>query len=115
MRWGGDAQLWWVGARPGDRLTLQIDAPSAGSYEIVGFFTRARDYGIVRLHVNGIAAEPLVDGYAERVEPTGPIRLGRFDLRAGSNELVVELVGRDARATGFSAGYLVGIDGFLLR
>jgi hypothetical protein len=113
--WGGDAQLWWVEARPGDRLTLPLEAPSAGTYELVGFFTRAQDYGIVRLHVNGRPLEPLMDGYNRGVVPTGQVSFGRVPLRAGSNELVVELLGRDSRSAGYSDGYLVGIDGFVLR
>lgn len=113
--WSGDAQLWWVEARPGDRLTLPLDAPEAGTYQLVGFFTRASDYGIVRLHVNGEPVGPLMDGYAAGVEPTGPLTFGPVELRAGVNEVVVELVGKDIRAAGYSDGYLVGIDGFLLR
>ena len=113
--WGGDAQLWWVLARPGQRLTLPLRAPAAGAYELVGFFTRAQDYGIIRLHLNGEPLQPLVDGYDRGVVPTGPISFGRVPLRAGTNELVVELLGKDARSAGYSLGYLVGIDGFLLR
>lgn len=113
--WSGDAQLWWVGATPGDRLTLPLETSEAGSYEVVGFFTRARDYGIVRLYVNGRPIGPLLDGYAPRVEPTGAVSFGRATLRPGVNELVVELVGKDVRSAGYADGYLVGIDGFLLR
>ncbi|HSJ13481.1 MAG TPA: DUF2961 domain-containing protein [Longimicrobiales bacterium] len=112
--WGGAAQLWWVLARPGDRLTLPLTAPAAGTYELVGFFTRAQDYGVVRLLVNGTPVGPLVDGWAARVEPTGPLSFGNVALRAGPNELTVELVGKDARSAGYGDGFLVGIDGFLL-
>ncbi|MGH7480875.1 MAG: glycoside hydrolase family 172 protein [Longimicrobiales bacterium] len=112
--WGGDAQLWWVGASPGDRLTLPIDAPAAGSYELVGFFTRAQDYGIVRLHVAGRPVGALMDGYAPRVEPTGPVSFGSVRLSEGTNDVVIELVGKDVRSAGYADGYLVGIDGFLL-
>ncbi len=63
------------------------------------------------MHVNGRPAGALLDGYAPRVEATGPVSFGRVQVRAGVNELVVELVGKDVR----SAGYLVGIDGLLLR
>jgi hypothetical protein len=114
-RWSGGAQLWWVEARPGARLTLPLRAPSAGTYEIVGRFTRAGDYGDVRVRVNGRALPTVVRGYAPAVEATGPISLGRAPLRAGANALVVEIVGKDARAQGYSDGYLVGIDGFELR
>jgi hypothetical protein len=113
--WSGGAQLWWVEASPGARLTLRLDAPAAGSYELVGYFTRATDYGRVRLHANGRALSPTVEGYAPAVEPTGAVSFGRVPLRAGANELVVEIVGKDPRSQGFGGGYLVGIDGFLLR
>ncbi|MGH9456868.1 MAG: DUF2961 domain-containing protein [Thermoanaerobaculia bacterium] len=112
--WGGDAQLWWVGARPGDRLTLPLEAPEAGTYELVGFFTRAQDYGIARVLVNGEPAGALIDAWAPRVEPTGPVSFGEVTLREGVNELVIELVGKDVRSAGYGEGYLVGIDGFLL-
>jgi hypothetical protein len=115
VSWSGGAQLWWVEAQPGARMTLRLDAPAAGSYELAGIFTRATDYGRVRLHVNGRALAPVVDMYAAAVEPTAPVSFGRVPLRAGANELVVELVGKDPRSQGFGGGYLVGIDGFFLR
>jgi arylsulfatase A len=114
-RWGGNAQLWWVNATPGDTLTLPLDAPQAGQYELVGFFTRARDYGIVRLLVHGQPVGNLLDGYADGIEPTGPVSFGRVKLKRGPNPVTIELVGKDVRAAGFSDGYLVGIDGFSLR
>ena len=113
--WSGDAQLWWVEAKPGNRLSLPLEVSKAGTYELIGFFTRAQDYGIIRLFVNGQPQGPLVDGYGPNVEPTGPISFGRVELRGGTNELTVELLGKDARSAGYAEGYLVGIDGFLLR
>ena len=114
-QWGDDAQLWWVEAEPGDRLSLPIEVAETGTYDLVGFFTRARDYGIIRLHVNDAPVGDLVDGYNDSIEATGPVSFGRVSLHAGVNEVVVELVGKDSRASGFSNGYLVGIDGFQLR
>ncbi len=113
--WSGGAQLWWTEARPGARLTLRLRAPSAGSYEIVGYFTRAPDYGRVRVSVGGRALPTRFDGWAPAVASSGPVSLGRATLRAGANDVVVEIVGKDPRARGYSDGYLVGIDGFMLR
>jgi hypothetical protein len=113
--WSQARQLWWVGARPGARLTLPLRAERAGRYTLEGVFTRARDYGNVRLSVNGRALAPEVAGYAAAVEATGPVAFGPVALRAGVNELVVELVGKDPRSQGYGDGYLVGIDGFVLR
>jgi hypothetical protein len=43
------------------------------------------------------------------------VSFGRVPLRAGRNEVVVEIAGKDARAAGYSDGFLVGIDGFVVR
>jgi hypothetical protein len=96
-------------------MTLQLRAPAAGTYELLGYFTRAQDYGDVRLSINGRSLSPIVRGYSPTVEPTGPISFGRVPLRAGQNTMTLEIVGKDARAQGYSDGYLVGVDGFVLR
>jgi len=114
-QWGNDAQLWWVEAVPGDRLKLPLEVKQSGSYELVGFFTRAGDYGIIRVNVNGQPAGPLMEGYNNGMEPSGPVNFGSIDLREGINEVEIELIGKDSRSAGYSNGYLVGVDGFTLR
>jgi len=69
----------------------------------------------VRVHVNGRALSPVVRGYSPTVKPSGPISFGRVPLRRGINEVVLEIVGKDPRSQGYSDGYLVGVDGFVLR
>ena len=115
VAWSGAAQLWWTEARPGARLTLALPAPAAGTYELLGWFTRAADYGDVRVLVNGTPSGAVMRGYAPGVERVGPVSFGRVRLRAGSNPVTLELVGKDPRAQGYSDGYLVGLDGFQLR
>ena len=112
--WSNNKQLWWVNAKPGDKLTLSLPVNDAGNYELIGFFTRAGDYGIFKTSVNGQPSTTYVDGYSTTVEPTGPVSFGRFELKKGTAELVIELIGKDFRSAGFGDGYLVGIDGFLL-
>jgi len=112
--WSNDEQLWWIDARPGDQLKIPIEASEEGMYELIGFFTRARDYGIIRVEVNGQSTGHLMDGFSEQVETSGPVSFGRVQLSEGRNELIFHLVGKDSRAAGFGEGYLVGIDGFLL-
>ena len=110
--WGGKAQLWWVGGRPGDRLEMPIEVAESGEYDLTLFVTRARDYGIFRVLINGQPVGELVDGYADRVAHSGPIRMGRTLLEAGRNTLALELVGKDVRSAGYGDGFLVGVDGF---
>ncbi|HJP59724.1 MAG TPA: glycoside hydrolase family 172 protein [Gemmatimonadaceae bacterium] len=113
--WGGAKQLWWVEAPPGATLHLPLTTSVAGTPELVGYFTRAQDYGQIRVSVNDKPLSPIVNGYSPDVRPTGPISFGRVALQAGTNDLTIEIVGKDPRAQGYSNGYLVGIDGFLLR
>jgi hypothetical protein len=109
--WSGLSQLWWRPTRPGGRLTLHLTAPAARTYELVGYFTQAPDYGDVRVSVNGQPLPTVARGYNAAVVPSGLISLGKVALKAGANEVVLEIVGKDAR----SHGYLVGLDGFVLR
>ncbi len=110
--WSGLGQLWWQPTTVGARLTLSLNAPETREYELLGYFTRANDYGDIRLSVNGQAVGPIVRGFNDpAVAPTGAVSFGRVPMRAGANQVVVEVVGKNAR----SQGYLVGIDGFMLR
>lgn len=108
-------QLWWAEARPGARLTIPVRVPAAGTYEVVGHFTRGPEFGNVRVRVNARDLPATVEGYSPTVLPTGPISLGRAAFQRGANQIAVEIVGKDPRSQGYSEGYLVGVDGFLLR
>ena len=109
--WSSVAQLWWRPEMHPATLTLNLPAPSAGLYEVTGYFTKARDYGKVRLTVGEAALGPEINLYDPNVVPTGPINLGRIRLNLGGNPLNVMLTGKDDRST----GYLVGIDAFVLK
>jgi len=112
--WSNNAQLWWLNAKPGDELTIPIEVNDAKKYELIGFFTRAQDYGIFEVLVNDKLVSELVDGFADKVENTGPISFGQIPFKKGKNEITIRLVGKDMRSSGTSDGYLVGIDGFHL-
>ncbi len=110
-KWSNGQQLWWLPTEVGAQLTLTVNAPEAREYELIGYFTRAGDYGNVRVSVNGKPLPTVVNGYNPDVVPTGPISLGRATFTAGANAVVLEIVGKDAK----SEGYLVGLDGFVLK
>jgi len=105
--WSADAQLWWTGGRPGDRLELALPVARAGRYEVDAVLTKARDYAIVRLALDERQIDAPIDLYDPRVAPTDPIRLGVFDLTAGEHRLSVEIVGANARAI---RAYMFGLD-----
>jgi len=112
--WDGlsdEHHLWWTGAKPGDRLVLEFQAPEAGMYKVVGRFVKAGDYGIVRLSINGKAIEP-IDFYHDGVILTRPLELGTFELKAGANRLTAEIVGANEKAI---KSYMFGLDYILLK
>ena len=75
-KWKNDEQLWWTGAKPGDKLDLALPVEPAGKYEVSVSLTKARDYGIVQFSLDGKKAGEPIDLYNAGVVPTGPISLG---------------------------------------
>jgi len=110
--WSGDSQLWWLPREAGAHLTLTINAPETKNYDLIGYFTRAKDYGNIRLSINGGAPLPTtMSGYSPEVTASGPVDFGQVALNAGPNKIDIEVFGKDSRST----SYLVGIDGFMLK
>ncbi len=105
--WSGDGQLWWRNAKPKDALTVAFDAPTAGKYRVFFAGTRAPDYGVHKLLVNGVSTGGDRDFYFARVEPTGEILLGTFELKAGENRFEARCAGRNS---GAKAGNMFGFD-----
>jgi hypothetical protein len=105
--WSGGDQLWWTQAKPGNKLDLAVSVPGAGTYEVSGIFTKARDYGIVQLYLDGKKAGDPIDLYNPAVIRTQPIPLGRHTLTAGDHVLTVEIVSANEQAV---KSYMFGLD-----
>jgi hypothetical protein len=113
QKFSDDRHVWWTEAKPGNKLTLQFESPEAGKKSIEVNLTKARDYAIVQLYVNGEKAGKPIDLFNEGVAPTGPIDLGAFDLAAGKdNKLTIEIVGANDKA---DKSYMVGLDYILVK
>ena len=74
------AILWWRDAALGNSITLSFDAPEAGRFHVVGYFAKAKDYGISQLSIND-QESVTVDCYDPQVVPSGPTDLGTFMVR----------------------------------
>ena len=92
-------------------LTLQLPAPADGTYELTGYFTKAKDYGTIQLFSGDQALGPMIDLYNADVAPSGPISLGKVMLKKGDNPIQIKVVSKNAKST----NYLVGIDAFVLK
>ena len=92
-------QLWWVDTRPGDKLNLGFDVKKAGKYGVGALLTKANDYGIVQLYLDGRKAGGPIDLYCRDIVVTEPpASLGVHELAAGQHKLTVEIVGSNEKA-----------------
>ena len=96
--WSRERQFFWTRVKPGDKVVLAFDAPRAGRFRVVGHFTKAADYGVFQLYVNGRKAGKPVDLWNDGVAPSEPRELGVFDLQPEGNRLTVEAVGTNDKA-----------------
>jgi putative membrane-bound dehydrogenase-like protein len=106
-RWQNNDQLWWTGAKPGDRLCLAIPIRKAGTYRVAAILTKARDYAIVQLYLDGKKTAGPIDLYHPEVISTKPVSLGIYRLAAGQHKLTVEIIGANAKAI---KAYMFGLD-----
>ena len=106
-RWSGADQLWWTGAAPGARLEIEIPVEEAGKYDLDIVLTRAQDYGIVQLLLDGEKLGSPIDLYHPEVVTTGVLTFGARELTAGSHKLMAEIVGANPKA---EKAYMFGLD-----
>jgi len=110
FRWSNDRHLWWIDTKVGDRLVVEFPVKQAGRYKVSAALTKAPDYGIVKLQVNGAPAGKF-DLYHTIVDhDLHP--LGVFDLKAGANRLAIEIVDTNPKAV---KRYRSGLDYLLLE
>ncbi len=106
-QWSNGAHLWWIQAKPGDQLDLAIPVKQTGKYRLALQMTRAPDYGIVQLRLDGVALGKPIDLYHPSVAPTGLVDLGEHALSAGQHRLTLEIVGANSQA---KKSYMAGLD-----
>lgn len=111
-KWQGADQLWWTGAKPGDKLELAVPVETAGTYRVSVTLTKARDYGIVQLSLDGKKVGEPIDLYNPGVVPSRPIDLGTHELAAGQHKLTVEIVGANPNAV---QSFMFGLDRVLVE
>lgn len=106
-KWKNNDHLWWTDARPGQKLEVAVPVKKSGTYRVSVVLTKARDYGIVQLSLDGKKAGEPIDLYNPEVINTDPIPLGVFELEEGEHVLGVEIVGANEKAV---KSYMFGLD-----
>ena len=112
--WRGGAQLWWHGQRLRDTLELALPIQGAGDYELRVQMTKACDYLIVLLRLDGSKIGEPVDLYnppplgRTDVATTGELSFGTHHLEPGVHNLTVDVTGKNPKA--LDRGNNFGID-----
>ena len=88
-------------------MELILEVEKDGKYKLVAELTKARDYGIIQLSVDGVKLGEPIDLYNPEVVPTGAMEVGTVDLKAGKHVVQIEIVGKNEQA---APGYMVGVD-----
>lgn len=105
-RWSDSKHLWWTGAKPGDRMTLELDVlAEIESVQLV--MTCAPDYGIVELRIDDKPLNDPIDLYEPRVVTTGLLEFPAKGLSKGKHQLEIEIVGANPKAV---QQFMVGLD-----
>lgn len=104
--WSDNQHLWWTGGQPGDVLTLKLEDIAPGTFDLTLYTTTARDYGIIKVSVNGQLRES--DLYTPDVLPGEPLRFEKVNVSPGEPlQIDVHLTGKNEEAL---PRYMVGID-----
>ncbi len=105
--WSDQSHLWWIDGKPGNRLTLALPVKEDGKYKLIVQLTKARDYGIVQVLIDGQKIGGPFDLYNPQVVPTGPLCLGAIELKKGDHRLTLEITGANEKAI---KRHMVGLD-----
>jgi hypothetical protein len=106
-KWGYGQQFFWTDTKKGDKLTFKLQVKDAGKYDVIVQLTKANDYGIVQMYMDGEKLGEQVDCYNSEVGLVGELKLGTKELTAGDHKFTVEIAGANEKSNG---RYFAGLD-----
>ena len=87
--------LWWIDFNKGDELVLQFLSDKSGTNEVLYSGTQGRIFGDFDIYINGEPAEKPLNLFAKKVLPVREIRLGKFLIKKGKNEIKIVPIRKD--------------------
>lgn len=107
-KWSDGAQLFWPAGKKGAKLTVKLPVEDAGEYDLNLVLTRAKDFGIVKVSLDGKTVFKHVDLFhGSDVVTTGVLTKKDVKLAAGDHELTFEIIGANPAAV---QKHFIGID-----
>jgi hypothetical protein len=105
QHWSNGHQLLCY-CRKGGFVEFEVGVLRAGVYTLEVRLSRAPDYGVVEVSLDGKPVGKVFDGFQDRVAAPSRVALGAVRLEAGDHRLRFTVVGRNPQAT----NYYLGID-----
>ncbi|MGH3096878.1 MAG: DUF2961 domain-containing protein [Streptosporangiales bacterium] len=107
IQWSNGSQLWFQPSSPDHHVTLDLEVPTTGNYDLTAVQTLAGDYGINTLSIDGTQVGDAFDAYhSPGVKVSDPISYGSVQLDAGHHDLTLTVTGKNDK----SSNYLAGLD-----
>jgi hypothetical protein len=105
LAWSNNAQLWFRPTAAGQKAVFHLDVPADGTYDISAVFTKASDYGIATLAIDGTQLGQPLDGYhSPEVVIAPPQTYQGVHLTKGTHTLTLTVTGKNADSVGLLAG-----------
>ncbi|MBC8869348.1 MAG: DUF2961 domain-containing protein [Planctomycetes bacterium] len=115
-QWSGDTQLIWTKGKQDEAIEIEFPAPKTGQYELMAVFTKAGDYGIFEMAVDGKTIGKPIDLYDPKVTTTGEVSLGTVQLHTGTHVLKATAIGHNEKSKDTHAGnHIFGLDYLRLK
>ncbi len=109
--WSGDAQLIWTKGKQGEAIEMEFPVRTPGQYELMAVFTKAGDYGIFEIAVDGKIIGKPIDLYDPKVTTTGEVSLGTVQLEKGTHVLKATAISHNEKSKDTHAGkHIFGLD-----
>ncbi|MFK7821999.1 MAG: PVC-type heme-binding CxxCH protein [Planctomycetaceae bacterium] len=111
-RWSNNDHMWWINGELGDTLTLEFPVKETGTYDMEIVMTRAVDYGMFQLLLDGKEIGSPVDLYDKEVITTGVLTIPVGQVESGTHELTAKIIGANPKAI---KRYMFGLDYIRLK
>jgi hypothetical protein len=112
VEWSGNAQLWFTPTTAGQRVVVEFELATGGTYALTSQQTLARDYGINTLQLDGKPIGEPFDAYnSPDVIVSEPLSYGTHELTAGTHTVTIEVPEKNPD----SVSYMAGLDYFQFR
>ncbi|MBP8131910.1 MAG: DUF2961 domain-containing protein [Candidatus Hydrogenedentes bacterium] len=105
-QWSRDAHVWFTPPSSEASVTFEARVERAGARTVCAYFTKAPDYGVYQLLVDGAPLGEPFDGYHESVARSDRVCFGAQEFSEGPHQFAFKCVGKNEQ----SSSYMLGLD-----